>query len=174
MLPEPISRVIVIGWRAVSKLGVSQTPSSSSVSPCTRLKLSGRCKLPEPPSSTVTCTAAAAGRVKSVDPDPPSRAMVRLVFSGKLAASEPNYIQYISASTVITKLEQQWNVSKGKLPPLSKEDFKISEKIQETGPYYKKVMNDWLSWAQENPQSSFMFFEEYRRTWWSNDPLQQE
>jgi hypothetical protein len=28
--------------------------------------------------------------------------------------------------------------------------------------------------AQENPQSSFMFFEDYRKTWWGIDPLRQE
>jgi RNA polymerase sigma factor (sigma-70 family) len=92
----------------------------------------------------------------------------------KLAAAEPTYVQYISASAVITKLEQQWNVSKGKLPTLSKEDFKIAEKIKEAGPYYKKVLSDWLSWAQENPRASFLFFEEYRQTWWKNDPLRQD
>jgi RNA polymerase sigma factor (sigma-70 family) len=91
----------------------------------------------------------------------------------KQAASEPTYERYISASAVIKKLEQQWNISKGQLPALSKDDFKIAEKIQEAGQYYKKVMNDWLSWAKENPRASFLFFEEYRMEWWKNDPLRQ-
>jgi RNA polymerase sigma factor (sigma-70 family) len=92
----------------------------------------------------------------------------------KQAASEPTYERYISASAVITKLEQQYNISKGKLPALSREDFKIAEKIQETGPYYKKIIGDWLSWAQENPRASFQFFEDYHLTWWKNDPLKQD
>ncbi|MBN1973062.1 MAG: sigma-70 family RNA polymerase sigma factor [Sedimentisphaerales bacterium] len=89
----------------------------------------------------------------------------------KLASNEPDYAQYISACTVVKKLEQQFNITKGNLPTLSKEDF---EAAQDSNQNYKKVIGDWLSWAQENPRASFLFFEDYRQRWWENDPLRQE
>lgn len=92
----------------------------------------------------------------------------------KLAVDETSYVQYISACAVINKLEQQFNISKGKLPTLSKGDFATAEKIKEAEQYYRKVLADWLSWSQENPRASFSFFEDYRQTWWENDPLRQE
>jgi hypothetical protein len=92
----------------------------------------------------------------------------------KTAESQWNYAQYISTCAVVQKLEQQWNISKGKLPILSKEDFDDAEKLQGVRQYYRKVVGEWLSWANENPRASFQFFEEYRQTWWENDPLRQE
>ena len=92
----------------------------------------------------------------------------------KLAITEPNYVNYISASAVIQKLEQQWNISKGKLPILSKKEFDDAERNQQARKNYKEVIQNWLSWANENPRASFQFFEEYRRIWWENDPLRQE
>ncbi|MEJ2647338.1 MAG: sigma-70 family RNA polymerase sigma factor [Sedimentisphaerales bacterium] len=92
----------------------------------------------------------------------------------KTAESQWSYEQYISACAVVQKLEQQWNISKGKLLILSKEDFDDAEKLQGVRQYYRKVVGDWLSWADDNPRASFQFFEEYRQTWWENDPLRQE
>jgi hypothetical protein len=89
------------------------------------------------------------------------------------AASEPTYEQYISSTAVIKKLEEQWNISKGKLPLLVKEDFKIAERIQETVSSYTNVINNWLTWAQENPRASSLFFEDYRQQWSQNDPLRE-
>ncbi len=87
---------------------------------------------------------------------------------------EPSYSQYISACAVINKLEQQYNISKGKLPNLSKEEFANASKVQEAKQEYQKVIKNWLTWANENSRASFLFFEEYRQIWWRNDPLRQE
>ncbi len=92
----------------------------------------------------------------------------------KLAVNKLTYTQYISACTVVKKLEQNFNISKGNLPVLSKEDFVKVEKIQKAEQEYKKVLNDWLLWSEENSRVSFSFFEDYRQTWWENDPLRQE
>ncbi|MBN1185466.1 MAG: hypothetical protein JXB49_24485 [Bacteroidales bacterium] len=59
------------------------------------------------------------------------------------------------------------------MPVLPKEVFTQVEKIQETETQYSKVLNNWLSWSQENPRASFSFFEDYRQTWWKNDLLRQ-
>ena len=92
----------------------------------------------------------------------------------KLAESKFDYVNYISACAVVKKLEQQYNISKGELPVLSKEDFASAEKFQEAEQDYMKVLGDWLAWSQQNPRASFLFFEDYRNTWWENDPLRQE
>ena len=92
----------------------------------------------------------------------------------KSAESKFDYINYISALAVIDKLEKQYNISKGELPVLTKEDFTIAKEIEDAEQQYKKVLGDWLSWSEENPRASFTFFEDYRERWWENDPFRQE
>ena len=89
----------------------------------------------------------------------------------KYAESNPNYINYISAYAVINQLEQQYNISKGEFPILTKQDFDKNNEIHEQ---YFNVIRNWLAWSEENNRASFTFFEEYREIWWENDPLRQD
>ena len=89
----------------------------------------------------------------------------------KLATSEPTYTRYISACSIIGVLEKKWNISKGALPSLTKEDFANTDPLPEQ---YFQVIGDWQSWANNNPRASFLFFEEYREQWWENDSLREK
>jgi hypothetical protein len=88
-----------------------------------------------------------------------------------VTADDPTYVRYIAAVSIIKELEDTWNITRGKLPVLTKEDFENNSPSLEE---FTKVISTWQSWANENPRASFLFFEEYREKWLENDPLGEE
>ncbi len=78
------------------------------------------------------------------------------------AVNEPTYTRYLASVSIISEIEKKFNITKGKLPDLNKEDFVAnSEKLEQFG----KILRIWKDWTVENQSYSAGFFEKYRQKW---------
>jgi len=75
------------------------------------------------------------------------------------ALEAPTYARYIAARSIIKQLQAKWNITKGQLPDIGKEDFTDNNKT------FSEVVDEWRKWASENSRFSFYFFDRDRENW---------
>jgi len=78
------------------------------------------------------------------------------------ALEAPTYARYIAARSIIKQLQAKWNITKGQLPDIAKEDFTDNNEKLKT---FSEVVDEWRKWASENSRFSFYFFDRDRENW---------
>ncbi len=79
-----------------------------------------------------------------------------------VAAKTPTKARYLAARSIIKQLEKYWHISKGQLPKVRWEEVsKNPEKLEQ----YRKVVQAWQKWSNENPRYSSGFFDRDREHW---------
>ncbi|MHC4483514.1 MAG: HEAT repeat domain-containing protein, partial [Planctomycetota bacterium] len=72
-----------------------------------------------------------------------------------VAARKPTKARYLAARSIIKRIEEHWNITKGELPGASWEE---ASKSLETLEQYRKVVQAWQKWASEHLRYSSAFF----------------